>query len=459
MAVAIDTPNQGRVAASVSGTTTFTTLATIPSAGTLVVLMGIFRATATTHTVSGGGLTWNQVGSTVVSGSLRISLWYAHCPSGLASGTTITCGGSAGTNDITAVATSYTGVATTSTITAFNNASGSGTGWGGASVAANSGDAIIGGAWGDGTLRTSTATSPATERQDFNSATTSGSNTLADKTSVSGTDSVAGTWSGTLSHLHIAGAFAAAAGGGTAHDLDLNENLGVTDAVAKAVTHPLTESPSATDALAKTATHPIADTASATDAISKTAGKAVADTASATDAVSKAPGKGVTDSASVTDASARTLAKTLTEAPTVTDAQAKTVTHPIADAATVVDEINTGGAVAHTRTINETLSVADTVTKAAAHPIAETVAATDAQAKAVSLRKTESLVTADAISREWEATLTIADTLTVTDNRDIDWSGAQRPWNYDGDPSVNYGGTATHSYSGAPLWTYDPVTG
>lgn len=209
MAVTVDQASLGTAATSESAV--ITTTATVAAGGMIVVLAGMFNATAASlHTVAGGSLTWVSA-HTVQSGSYRISLFYAFAPSGLASGTGITVSDTGGTSDITCCAASYLGVDTSGTVVALNGGSASTAAWASGSVAANSGDAIIGGAAGDGTLRTSTPTAPAVERVDFNSATTSGSITLVDKLTVAGSDSVAGTWSGTLDHRALGVAFKAAA--------------------------------------------------------------------------------------------------------------------------------------------------------------------------------------------------------------------------------------------------------
>lgn len=218
MAVAIDKANAGTKASSGSVTTTLTTTAAIVSGAHAIVLLHIFAGAL--HTVSGGGLTWTQA-HTVISGNIRISLWYAPCPAGLASSTNLTIGSLTGTTgDITAVISSYTGIDTSGTIVAFNGGTAATAGWATGTIAGNSGDAYIGGAGGDGTLRTSTpaatnGTTP-TERQDFNSATSGGSVTLVEKIGGAASDSLAGTWSGVLTHVTVGAAFKPAAGGGAA---------------------------------------------------------------------------------------------------------------------------------------------------------------------------------------------------------------------------------------------------
>lgn len=213
MAVTVDQASLGTAAGTVTASVTFATTAAVASGGMLVVLIGVFSAGLPAHTVSGGGLTWAQA-HTSTSGSLRVSLWYAFAAAGLASGTNLTAGPGSGSHDITVCSASYLGVSTSGTVTGFNAAAASTAAWATGTIAGASGDAYIGGAFGDGTLRTSTPTSPAVERVDFNSATTSGSVTLVDKLSGSASDNLAGTWSGTLGHIGLGASFLPAAGGG-----------------------------------------------------------------------------------------------------------------------------------------------------------------------------------------------------------------------------------------------------
>lgn len=219
MAVTLDQASLGTQAQSGVTSSSRTTTANVAAGGMIVALVGNFNASAETLSMSGGSLTWVEA-HTTTSGSLRLSLFYALAPSGLASGTSITVTSTTAlNNDMTWCMASYLGVDTTGTVVAFNASSAGTAAWASGSVAGGSGDALIGGAWGDGTLRTSTTDAPGNERIDFNSATTSGSVTLADKLSVAGTDTLDGDWSGTLTHLGIGVAFKAAAGGGGSQNI------------------------------------------------------------------------------------------------------------------------------------------------------------------------------------------------------------------------------------------------
>jgi hypothetical protein len=214
MAVTLDQTSLGTLAASGvgAGGATFNTTNAIATGGMAVILAGRFYFTAATAiTASGGGLTWN-VAHTFQSGNLRVSLIYAFAPAGLASGTTITINSTG--SDVTLLSASYLGVDTSGTVVSTGNSTATNTAWTSGSVTATAGNAIIGGAFGDGTLSTSTA-SAGTERGDFNSGTTSGNVTLVDKlSSAGGSDNVAGTWTNSLAHLGIVAEFKAAAGGG-----------------------------------------------------------------------------------------------------------------------------------------------------------------------------------------------------------------------------------------------------
>ncbi len=199
--------------ASANGTSqSFSTTGAVAAGGLIVVVAGIWRTSTPAMTVSGGSLAWTQA-RTQTSGDLRVSLWWAEAPSGLAAATAITCAGSGGTNGILFGGAAYTGHQTGSPTTGQTNAgTGASTAWNSGNVSATSGNAIIGGSWGDGSQRTSTT--GATERMDVNSATTGQSLTIVDKLSVSGTDSLSGTWSGAIDHIDIAVEFVAASGGG-----------------------------------------------------------------------------------------------------------------------------------------------------------------------------------------------------------------------------------------------------
>lgn len=211
MAITVDQANIGTMASTGVTASNKATTAIVVSGAMIVALTFTFTTGGATasHTMSGGGLTWTRA-HTSSTGTIRISLHYAFAPIGLASGTTLTHT-SASNSDHTWAMASYLGVDTGTTFSAFNNGTGPGAPWASGSVAGNSGDALIGGAAGDGTLRTSTTDAPGNERIDFNSATSGGSITLADKLSIAGTDTLDGDFDGALTYLGIGVSFIPAA--------------------------------------------------------------------------------------------------------------------------------------------------------------------------------------------------------------------------------------------------------
>lgn len=211
MAVTLDT-TLGTGAAAGSATITLTTTNPVAAGGTIIAIIGRFNSAAPTATLSvttTGGLTWTQ-DHTLTSGNIRTSLFRAHAPAGLAASTAIVWTQSAATGDLMVGAGSFLGV-DTSGPTAFNGASSLTTAWTSTSVAAASGNFLVGGSFGDGFVGSSTPTGPAVELFDVNSAGQSEMITAAYKLSVAGSDLIAGTWSGTLDSATVAVAYAAAA--------------------------------------------------------------------------------------------------------------------------------------------------------------------------------------------------------------------------------------------------------
>jgi len=217
MAITLDQANIYTGAGTNQINHTITTTAAVASGAMITILAHRFKSgTSSTLSGSGGGLTWANAHD-VSSGNIRMYLICAFAASGLASGSTLTVNGSLSGNDYTVGVASYLGVdqsggTIASAIRAVNGVAASTAAWGSGSVAGNSGDGLIGGAGGDGTLRTSTTDAPGVERIDFNSATSSGSITLADKLSITGATSLDGDFSGTLGHVALAVAFIPAAG-------------------------------------------------------------------------------------------------------------------------------------------------------------------------------------------------------------------------------------------------------
>lgn len=204
--------------AGASAAVSLVTTNTVAAGGRLVLLVGSFKTAQGTYSVTtAAGLTWAQ-DHTVVSGQIRVAVFSAPAPSGLASGSTITItntGGSA-TGDFIVGGESYLGIDTSAGyVTGFNGAAAATAAWATGSITASSGDAIIGGAWVDaGAVSSSTPTSPAVERIDKNVAGQSETLTLVDKLSVAGSDALAGTWNAAGGHVAIGVGYKAAAGGG-----------------------------------------------------------------------------------------------------------------------------------------------------------------------------------------------------------------------------------------------------
>lgn len=212
MAVTVDA-SLGQGNATGAATFNFNTAATVAAGAHIILVCGAFRSGAQTFTVSGGSLTWTE-DKTVVNGSVRFSVFRAPAPSGLASGTTLTVSLGSGSNDMIAGAVSYAGIDTSGTVVTSASSTGSGTAWSSTSAAAASGNALIGGAFEDGTVTSSTPTSPAVEEFEKQVAGQSETLTLIDKLSVAGTDSLAGTWGASVTWAAAAVAYKPTAGGG-----------------------------------------------------------------------------------------------------------------------------------------------------------------------------------------------------------------------------------------------------
>lgn len=215
MAVAVDQASLGTGNASGSTTVSITTTGAVASGAVIALLSGRFFAGATTSSVTGtAGLTW-ATAHDVTSGNIRVYLFYAFAPSGLASGSTITVTHTNAADSIIGAA-SYTGVDTSGTIVGFNGAGASTAAWSSSTVTGTAGDGLIGGCFVDtGAVTNSVPSGSATERIDQNVPAQSETLTLVDNLSMSASDSLAGTWkngsavdtAGT--HVAIAAAFKA----------------------------------------------------------------------------------------------------------------------------------------------------------------------------------------------------------------------------------------------------------
>jgi hypothetical protein len=212
LAVTLDTA-LGTKAQSASTTAVLTTTAAVASGGHILLVAGHFFAGATTRACAGGSLTWTE-DAYLKSGSLHISIFRASAPSGLASSTNITVTwGNAG--DSLVGAGSFLGIDTSGTVIASGTNNGSLAGWGTGSIASTSGNMLFGGAFMDGAVTTSTPTSPASELFDVNSAGQTETATGAYKLSVSGSDSIDGTWASAAGWAAAGVCYKATAGAAT----------------------------------------------------------------------------------------------------------------------------------------------------------------------------------------------------------------------------------------------------
>jgi hypothetical protein len=190
-----------------------TTGATIAAGGRVVYVAAYFNSGGgTTLTGSGSGLSWAQ-DHFVSTGNLRIGIYSAACPSGLASGSTLTATANGANHDMMGSAISLLGVDTVSPVVAFNGGTGATAAWTSSSIAALAGNAIVGGSFCDGLVGTSTASGSNTEFSDQNDATQNESQTGVYNLTTAASDTATGTWSGAVTWVALGVAYLAAAGG------------------------------------------------------------------------------------------------------------------------------------------------------------------------------------------------------------------------------------------------------
>lgn len=215
MTVTLDTA-LGHGNAGSTNIVTFATTAPVAVGARIVVIAAFFQGgTATTLTVSGGGLSWAQDNS-AVSGSLRIFQWSALAPAGLSSGTTITGTANAVGNDLEIEGVSLLGVDTASPVVAFNGGGASTAAWSSGSIAAGVGNAIVGGAFCDGLVGTSAPGGSNTEFDDFNVVGQNETMTGVFNLNTAASDSASGTFSSAVGHVVSAVAYRAATAAGGA---------------------------------------------------------------------------------------------------------------------------------------------------------------------------------------------------------------------------------------------------
>jgi hypothetical protein len=329
----------------------------VATGGCIILGVACFASGSVTgFTVSGGGLTWNTGSSFIASGSLKIRVFYAFAPSGLASGTTLSISDTGGgANDNMAAAISLLGVNTTGTISSSAGSGATGAGWSTGNILANNGDAMVGFAFEDGSgTATSTPTSPAVEFADFNDATQTEAFTAAYKLTVAGTDVIAGTWSASVTHIRAGVSLTPAAGGGTSFPRSCTDSIAVSESLARSLALPraISDTVGLSESLARTVVLP----------------RAVTDAVTLADAADRSLGHTVTatDSLTVTDAATRaaqTFTRTAADAVGIAEAITSPVGHPrsVTDAVTVADAA-ARSALNNPRAVTDAVTVADNAT-------------------------------------------------------------------------------------------------
>jgi hypothetical protein len=199
-----------------SGAWTVSTSATVSSGGTLLVAVGWYGPSVTV-TVSGGGLTWTldkQYNSASDSG-IRIALYSAPAPSGLASATTITATPSGSVNNKLMAVAYTTGLATSSVVDGTpSGGQGVTAAWSSGSISTTvAADLILSASWHDG-VSTNTASGGTTELDDFQNTNEAVSMTTGYQiTSSTGSYTGTGTWGAAGTYVAVAVAYKSPGGG------------------------------------------------------------------------------------------------------------------------------------------------------------------------------------------------------------------------------------------------------
>lgn len=160
MAIALDVANIGRNSGDHAGASapnlTLTTSSAVTSGARLYVAAGITLpgSAGTIGLISGGGLTWNTSTGNNIQGAG--ALFWADCPSGLASSTVLTIPTTGSVFDWAVCATSYSGVGAAETVADVNQAQFIGTAWTSDSTAISAGSMLISAAF----ARDPTASTP-----------------------------------------------------------------------------------------------------------------------------------------------------------------------------------------------------------------------------------------------------------------------------------------------------------
>lgn len=157
------------------------------------------------------------------------------------------------------------------------------------------------------------------------------------------------------------------------------------------------------------------DSVTPTEATAKTVVKSLADSgaggATATDAQAKTTGKGLSDSVTEADADSKSVVLSKGESVTVSDAETKVIVLGKSDSVTVADTagVNTG----FSKVLADSLSPADAQAKLVTITKTDEATLADAQSKAVGLIKADSVSLADAIAKA--SGLSLADSVTVSE--------------------------------------------
>lgn len=197
---------------------TVTTTAAVTAGNLIIVAVGWYGATVTA-TMSGGSLTWtqhkNQQGA--ADTNYHCAIFSAQAPAGLVITTVLTCSFSASCVNTMICAAQCSGLATSSVVdtTGGANTSATSTAWGTGNVTTSNANDLLFGACTIDALITDTATSPATELHDFQNAAANVSMTTVYRiVSATGTYSMAGTLSSSVSLERVAPIVAFSDGGG-----------------------------------------------------------------------------------------------------------------------------------------------------------------------------------------------------------------------------------------------------
>lgn len=196
-------------------TTSMTTTAAAASGSTIMMLVGRFSTAASTVSVTtAGGLTWTAAHN-ILSSNIRVYLFYAPAPSGLASSTSLGVTHSSGTVDCILGCVSYTGVDAAAGPTAFNGTAAASTGWSSGSVAGSAGNLLVGGSFVDsGSVSSSVPAGAENERFDRFIVGQAETLVFEDILSMSGATALTGTWNASATNVAVAASFAPSAGGG-----------------------------------------------------------------------------------------------------------------------------------------------------------------------------------------------------------------------------------------------------